>query len=60
MENITTATSKAADGGDPVLRAAGHIEEGREEGALWRSYLMSVLSRPISREEVANEIQTAA
>ena len=33
------------------------VEEG---GALWRDYLTSVLSKPIIRQEIEHEIQTAA
>jgi hypothetical protein len=52
------STTRPADpaGGE----AANPIIESPSGGALWRDYLTSILSKPIIREEVHDEVQTAA
>jgi hypothetical protein len=36
------------------------VPETTSESLLWREYLTSVLSKPIIRQEIEHEIQTAA
>ncbi len=36
------------------------VPEATSESLLWRDYLTSVLSKPIIRQEIEHEIQTAA
>ena len=36
------------------------VSQATSESALWRDYLTSVLSKPIIRQEIDHEIQTAA
>jgi hypothetical protein len=52
-ENWTEAAAAKSAGGRSV-------PEATSESLLWRDYLTSVLSKPIIRQEIEHEIQTAA
>jgi hypothetical protein len=63
MNTLTSIAHPAPSGAAPRAGRdiAIQIAESPSDGALWRAYMTSVLSKPIFREEeVRNEIQTAA